>query len=209
MVESQSEVKSDLLLSFSGTINEKLSAMDKPFTTTISESDKLTVQKTGNTPIYLATMQKSWIRPSARAGDDFEVQTSFWQEDKPVTTFQSGKSLVMQVRIEVKKKGDYAMIEIPIPAGCTYNHSSAGTQTTARVENSQRVSYSTSNESHREYLKNKLCIFLEKIEPRTYTFSIPLQVRYQGTYTVNPAKIELMYFPIFNGYEAVKKVRVK
>jgi hypothetical protein len=33
--------------------------------------------------------------------------------------------------------------------------------------------------------------------------------RYTGVYTLNPAKAEMMYFPVFAGREAIKKVVIR
>jgi len=85
------------------------------------------------------------------------------------------------------------MINIPIPGGCSY----------ADKKNNY------ANESHREYFKNETSIFIEKLSKGNYTFEIELIPRYSGTYTLNPAKIELMYFPTFNANNEIKKVEIK
>jgi|GEM_PF-6116286 len=63
-------------------------------------------------------------------------------------------------------------------------------------------------EVHREYFKNEVAIFCEKLPIGEYTFSIELMPRYTGTYTLNPAKIELMCFPTFSANDEIKKVLV-
>ncbi len=74
------------------------------------------------------------------------------------------------------------MIEVPIPAGCSYD---------------SRNSTDFRNEVHREYFKEKVSIFCNKLNKGEYTFTIDLIPRYTGKYTLNPAKVELMYFPVF------------
>jgi uncharacterized protein YfaS (alpha-2-macroglobulin family) len=83
------------------------------------------------------------------------------------------------------------MIEIPIPAGCSYN--------------SKEQSWSN-NEVHREYFKEKVSIFCRKLKQGKYTYTINLMPRLHGKYTLNPAKAEMMYFPVFYGREGMKKV---
>lgn len=82
------------------------------------------------------------------------------------------------------------MIEVPIPAGCSYE--------------SKKSWYA--NEVHREFFKNKVVIFCNKLAAGNHQFEIDLLPRYSGTYTLNPAKIELMYFPTFNANIEIKKV---
>lgn len=65
------------------------------------------------------------------------------------------------------------------------------------------------NEVHREYFKNKVSIFCSSLSKGKHEFTISLLPRYTGAYTLNPAKAEMMYFPIFNGREALKKVNIK
>ena len=85
------------------------------------------------------------------------------------------------------------MINIPIPGGCSY----------ADKKNNLK------NESHREYFKNETTIFCDYLAEGEYTFEIDLISRYSGTYTINPAKIELMYFPTFNANNEIKIIKIK
>ncbi len=92
--------------------------------------------------------------------------------------------------LEVKKPVEYVMINIPIPAGCVYTSKPKG-------------------KYHRIYQKDRVFIFANRLYKGTYKFSIPLTARYKGTYTLNPAKVELMYFPVFYGNNKLKTVIIK
>ena len=81
------------------------------------------------------------------------------------------------------------MIEVPIPAGCSYRDKPQSWR---------------NNEVHREYFKHKVSIFCTKLTKGTYTFSIPLLPKFTGSYQLNPAKAEMMYFPVFYGREGMK-----
>ena len=85
------------------------------------------------------------------------------------------------------------MIEIPIPAGCFYG---------------EKISGYRNIETHREYQKNKAIIYWKKLEVVEHIFTIRIEPRYNGIYTLNPAKAELMYFPTFFGRNAIEKVRI-
>jgi uncharacterized protein YfaS (alpha-2-macroglobulin family) len=49
---------------------------------------------------------------------------------------------------------------------------------------------------------------MEKMDKGVYTFEIELEPRYTGNYQLNPAKAELMYFPVFYGRNEMKKTVV-
>ena len=84
------------------------------------------------------------------------------------------------------------MVNIPIPAGCSYGEKS-------------QYRYP---ETHREYLKNETTIFCSRLKSGVYTFEIELLPRFSGVYHLNPAQAELMYFPTFNANEALKQVPI-
>ncbi|WEK18317.1 MAG: hypothetical protein P0Y49_16115 [Candidatus Pedobacter colombiensis] len=77
----------------------------------------------------------------------------------------------------------------PIPAGCSY-------------ENKMQSFWGV--ETHREYFKHKTSIFCTRLKKGSYTFTVQLMPRYSGNYVLNPAKAEMMYFPVFYGREDMK-----
>lgn len=106
---------------------------------------------------------------------------------------KAGEPVELKVTVTVKADADYIMIEIPIPAGCSYKG---------------KEQYYSNNEVHREYFRNKASIFCRSLKPGVYSFTVPLLPRYTGNYHLNPAKAELMYFPVFYGREGMKKVTI-
>jgi uncharacterized protein YfaS (alpha-2-macroglobulin family) len=51
-------------------------------------------------------------------------------------------------------------------------------------------------------------IFADQLPKGKYSYTVKLLPRFNGTYTVNPAKAELMYFPVFNGRSSFKQIKV-
>lgn len=86
------------------------------------------------------------------------------------------------------------MIEVPIPAGCYYESKSQ---------------LRTNGEVHREYYNNKTNIYCQYLKKGKYTYTISLLPRYSGSYTLNPAVVECMYFPTIYGREGMKRVKVE
>lgn len=170
---------------------EKITAF--PYTSIIEPAKALTLTKKGDAPVYFTAFQQFNNPKPEKVNKDFKVKTTFLQDNNEVKNLKPGKQTVLSVEVEVRADADYVMIEIPIPAGCSY-------------ENKQQAFWGV--ETHREYFKNKTSIFCTKLKQGKYTFNVELMPRYSGSYSLNPAKAEMMYFPVFYGREGMKKVSV-
>ncbi len=161
-----------------------------PYTTTLPQGvENLQINKSGTGPIYFSSFSKKWNANPEVKNETFEINTWFELDGKPIDTLIAGKVVDLKVKINVKKKANYVMIDIPIPAGCSYD------------DNRRREAYW---EVHRQYYKNRTNIFSENLNVGEYIISIKLQPRFSGAYTLNPAKAELMYFPVFYGNNGLK-----
>jgi len=154
----------------------------------------LQVRKKGIMPVYLTWYHRKWDTSDVHLGQSFTVQSSFIQKGKPAEQLMAGEPAQLQVKVKVPKKAEYVMIEVPIPAGCSYHSKSRG--------------YS-GHEMHREYYTDRVSIFCQELPEGAYTYTIELLPRFSGTYTLNPAKAELMYFPVFFGRTAMKRVLIR
>lgn len=52
--------------------------------------------------------------------EHFIIESHFEHNGRRITTLKAGEKAIMKVRITVFKEAHYVLIEIPIPAGCTY-----------------------------------------------------------------------------------------
>lgn len=163
-----------------------------PFSKVI-EPGKLSVDKKGNAPVYFTAYQQFQNPNPEKVSKDFTVKSAFLQNNNEVKSLKGGTTAILKVDVEVRADADYVMIEIPIPAGCSY-------------ENKPQSYWGV--ETHREYFKHKTSIFCTKMKQGKYTFTVQLMPRYSGVYNLNPAKAEMMYFPVFYGREGMKKVTV-
>jgi len=164
-----------------------------PFDKVIENPTDLKVEKKGNSAVYFTAYQQFQNANPKKVEKDFVVRSFFLQKGNAVSTLKAGEMTTLKVEVEVKADADYMMIEIPIPAGCSYEN---------KVQNFWGV------ETHREYFKNKTSIFCTKLKQGKYTFEIDLMPRYTGSYILNPAKAEMMCFPVFYGREGMKKVGI-
>ncbi|WP_157593053.1 carboxypeptidase-like regulatory domain-containing protein [Rufibacter tibetensis] len=178
-------------LTLAGPLNTTLRKF--PADTTFTPTQPLTLSKKGSLPLYLTAYQNEWITNPERVEKDFTVRTRFVGTNSSQATLEAGKPVELEVDVYVKNNASYVMIEVPIPAGCSYDTKSSWGP----------------NEAHREYFRHKVSIFSNYLTKGHYTFTVKLLPRYKGTYTLNPAKAELMYFPTFFGREGMKEVKVK
>ncbi|MBX2872287.1 MAG: carboxypeptidase-like regulatory domain-containing protein [Saprospiraceae bacterium] len=157
-------------------------------------SENLTIKKTGSGRLYLTAYQTFWNDTPTKTDSTFAVSTSLEQEGVNVQQLEKGKKAELVIKVESKKRAGYLMLEVPIPASCSY----------ASKPNGRR-----GVEVHREYDIHQTSIFIEDLPPGKHEFRISLEPRYSGAFTLNPAKMEQMYFPTFYGREGMKEVEVK
>lgn len=180
-------------LRLSGAVNASITEF--PYEASISPEQALSVSKTGTSPVYFTTFQQNWNPQPKPVSGDFAVKSFFLAEGDTLSDLKAAQPVTLQVVVDVDKDSDFMMIEVPIPAGCSYGK---------KIQ-----SYFRQPEVHREYFKDHVSIFCEKMPKGSYRFEIELLPRYSGSYTVNPARIEQMYFPVFFGRNESKRMRVK
>lgn len=149
--------------------------------------------KKGRLPLYFTAFQQFWNNSPAKVSQEFTLHSSFEKEGQPLSRLKAGEPVILKTTVSVKADADYVMIEIPIPAGCSYK---------------EKEQFYYNNEVHREYFKNKVSIFCLSLRKGEYTFNVSLLPRYTGRYLLNPARAEMMYFPLFYGREGMKEVDI-
>lgn len=172
-----------------GAINQVVEQF--PWEYTLDPNAEITVSKTGDFPVYITGYQSFWESNPDFKSDDFKITTKFENADDLILT--SGKEVTLLVQVTMKKDAEYVMINVPIPGGCSY------------AKSQPKNTY----ETHRENFKNEATIFCDKLSQGVHFFEVKLIPRYTGKFTLNPAKVEMMYFPTFNANEVVKKVTIE
>jgi uncharacterized protein YfaS (alpha-2-macroglobulin family) len=165
-----------------------------PYVNNLKPGETITVRKQGSMPVYFTCYQKTWNPKPKKVSGDFTTSSYFDRNGDIVSGLKAGEPVLLKVKVVVRADADYVMIEVPIPAGCSYKD--------------KPQSY-LNNEVHREFFKNKVSIFCSSLTKGEYQFTISLLPRYTGSYTLNPAKAEMMYFPVFYGREEMKKVNIQ
>jgi uncharacterized protein YfaS (alpha-2-macroglobulin family) len=163
-----------------------------PFTLTTKPSNNLiTVNKQGGGMVYFTAYQHLFNKTPLAVDSNFSIKTYFENNGATIKHLKAGEKVAMKVEVNVLKDAEYVHLEMPIPAGCTY-----GTKA------------NTQWNEYREYFRDRVMIFAEKLNKGVYTYTIELEPRYSGTFTFNPAKAQLMYFPTFYGRNEIKTVTI-
>ena len=165
-----------------------------PLTAEFEAGETVEVRKSGTIPVFFTVYQQAWNNAPDRASEGFSVETAFSDNDDIVTLLKAGKSVDLKVSVTADADAEYVMIEVHIPAGCSYESKGRG---------------DFWKETHREYYKEKVMIFCHKLSKGSHDFTIKLIPRYTGLYHLNPAKAELMYFPTFFGRGDAGKCEIK
>lgn len=165
-----------------------------PYTGRITVEEACSIHKTGKFPLFVTAYQRQWNAiPSIEKNKGFTVNSFFTKNGTTVNQLKMGNPIQLEVVVEVTNEANYVKIEVPIPAGCSY-------------EKKETNYYN--NEVHREYFKEKVIIFTQRLTKGKHRFKIDLLPRYTGSFSMNPAKVELMYFPTFYGNENLKQVNI-
>jgi uncharacterized protein YfaS (alpha-2-macroglobulin family) len=178
-----------------------------PFTCKYRTGEEFEVQKQGSSPIYFTAYQESWNKVPVSQSNGFQVQTYFRKElksaigsvaprEERIVELKEGEPVELVVEVLPEKDAHYVLVEIPIPAGCSY----------------ESKSQSRWQETHREYGKEKVSIFCRYLQHDSKVpnvFTVKLMPRFSGEYHLNPASVELMYFPTFNGRTGMKEIPIR
>jgi len=165
-----------------------------PFEAKVSAATgPLMLHKEGGLPVYATAYQSFWnAAPEAKAAP-FVVRTTLAGQQGSRVKLRACQPTELLVTVDVKAEARYVLLEVPIPAACSYGEKERGNYF----------------EVHREYLRHQVGIFIDVLPVGRHTFRVALQPRYRGRYTVNPAKAELMYFPTRFGRSASKQAVVE
>ncbi len=160
-----------------------------PYEAKLSPGEELRIAKRDGMPLILSSYSLRHVTEE-RDGEAFEVRSSLDCGEG----MTAGKKATLTVTVKVKQKNaEYVLIEIPIPAGCSY---------------AAKPAWFPRPETHREYFKEKTVIFCQALPEGEHTFRIDLLPRYTGSYTLNPAKAEMMYFPVVNANNAMRRTDI-
>jgi hypothetical protein len=153
-----------------------------------------TVRTEGRLPVYVNIAYQYFNRDPEALSKAFAVKSWFTHGDDSVQVLKHTERCMLRTRVEVMKPAEYVLVEVPIPAGC--------------VPDTRTYTRSPYEES-REMFRDRVAIFCRNLPKGTVSFDVPLEARYKGSYSINPARAEMMYFPEEQGHTVVQRIRVR
>lgn len=165
-----------------------------PLATQISSTQALRLRKEGATPLYFTAYQQYHNQQPEAKIDVFRLSSRMIQNEREVESLTQGQTAILEVTLATDADAEYVMLEIPIPAGCSYAERDPPRQ---RLEN------------HREYRREKAVIYCREVPAGTHTFQLKLEARFSGRFTLNPARAEQMYFPVLYGQNTIKPIVIR
>jgi len=163
-----------------------------PFEVKLTTGGPLTLRKTGALPVYATAYQTRWNAAPVAVVAPLRVGSSLAGQAGRRVALVAGRPAELLITVNATAEARYVLLEVPIPAGCSYGEPAP----------------TNPLEVHREYLKQQVGIFIDELPIGRHTFRVNLQPRYQGTFTLNPARAELLYFPTKFGRTDSKQVTV-
>lgn len=169
----------------------KVNTIDKfPAIFKVPSNSNLYIRKKGSEPVYISAYFEYFDKSPKTKADIFDIEVSF--PNNKENRLKVGQIVDCQVALKVKYKADYVMIEIPVPAGCSF------------VSSEAKSIY----ETHREYFKDRVNIYVTSMDKGTFIFRFSLIPRYSGSYTMNPTVVLPMYLPTKSGNNSLQRVRI-
>lgn len=159
----------------------------------VPEDGKLVMDKRGLGPLTITVAQEYWEPSPERTDSIYAISTRWIQEGKEVDSVTIGQALTYEVTVEVKEIGTEVALTIPIPANCFW-------------KDKPKASW---REAHREYHKDRLNVYFDRLSVGKHTFRLKLEPRFAGRFTVNPVQCFPMYELLRSGNTVVRKVVVE
>lgn len=177
------------------TINNQV-VKEFPYKTTLAGGKQLQLKQESGLPVYYMQYVHERVTKAKIGIEGFEIN-SYFENKSDMLIAGVATKLYVDIIIKGDVDQEYIMINVPIPASCSYNS-----------KNQYNYGWNRT-EAYREYYKEEVAIFSEKMSPGKHRFEINLLPRFTGKFILNPAQVSLMYFPVVNANEDLKILHVK
>lgn len=177
------------------TINDTLVIKDYPTRIQITGSRYKIKHQGGD--VFVNTSEEQHSETPAISDSVFSIRTYFLQGMNNNTNGQDalkmGEACEFKIDLQVYKKAEHVMLEIPIPSGM-------------KIKNKE-THYSKGY--YVQYFKHKVVYYFENLSMGTHPLNISLTPVFAGRYVVAPAKISLMYYPFVYGNTERKFIEIR
>lgn len=165
-----------------------------PFRDTLAANAQLELRFEGRLPVYATAYQHYWNTQPQAAQKPFAVKTYFVNsQNDTIEHLKSGQKVLMIAEVKLESSADYVALRLPIPAGCSYLDKRSWWR----------------GESYREYKREQTEIYCLRLPAGTHRFEVSLMPRFAGNFGLRTTRAEMMYFPLFFGQNAQKRVEIR
>lgn len=183
--ETSKNVLPDIWVNGTKITNDKL-----PYTQKFKPGDVIKVENKGaESFMYISTDVLRKSTPLNQT-DLLRISTKINKSSDSLIKARTASVSVLTATVTAVESMEYTMVEIPIPAGCSYAKKWNGT---------------LPRETYREYRYDRVIVYFEKLPQGKYTIDIPLQNRFEGEFNIPPSRAAMMYYTEAAGYEKAKK----
>ncbi|MCB9252023.1 MAG: carboxypeptidase regulatory-like domain-containing protein [Flavobacteriales bacterium] len=128
--------------------------------------------------VFLAANRK--FRTYNPETDETQFNIELKTDQKNSFSVKVGEPFEIKVDVFAKRNQYNAIIDIPIPAACSYG---------LKLQNE------SSYEKHREYQTDRVLIYCDELPFGHHTFTVKLVPKFSGTFYTGPARAALMFYP--------------
>ena len=157
-----------------------------------NDSSILNIQVETENPIYLGISRKVYREHISVDSSRFRISLSWDTPEDKSGRVTAGKPAVLELDVEAVSDAEYVMIQIPVPAGFTFDETSFRYLRGAYFEN-------RSTHVH---------LYYRHLRAGSNQLTLKFNPRFKGEFHMPPVKAELMYFPVFNGFGEPGKIEV-
>lgn len=183
--ETGKNVLPDLWVNGTKINNDKL-----PYTQKFKPGDVIKVENKGAESFMYVTTDVLRKSMPQNQTDLLRISTKIDKSSDTFVKAHTASVSVLTATVTAVESMEYTMVEIPIPAGCSYAKKWNGT---------------LPGETYREYRYDRVIVYFEKLPQGKYTIDIPLQNRFEGEFNIPPSRAAMMYYTEAAGYEKAKK----
>ena len=179
----------------SPTLDTTVAAFPQQHVVPAAEISAVKLARSGSGPLAVSVYQRWFERNPTPASAGFTVTSRFTDaRHRALDYLTLGETAYLEVTVTVAEEADYVLVEIPIPAGCSY---------------ADREEARGPRAVHREYRRDRVAIFCDRLPAGEYVYRVALAPRFGGRYTVNPVGVEMQYLPVVRGMGAAREVEVR
>jgi hypothetical protein len=168
---------------------KKLVARDYPATYEVRKNEVLKIDKKGVQVFMVSDRSFRTYYPVSDL-QEFSITTKIGKVDSNVYRLKTGEDFTLTVNVLAKTNQGQVVIEIPIPAGCSYGEKRFG------------EGY---NEIHREFREDRVLIYLNSMNFGNHTYYIPLRTLFKGTFNTASARVSQLDYSDKASYTLRKK----